>query len=160
MLEERMSASTSKPADQTHDRLDLRSQLSEIARIPGWIEELALRYSIPEDLRFAMDLCLEEVFANTIIYGYRSEDDHLVSVDFINPGDGVFVFVVDDDAPKFNPLGGPELPPLRPGEEIRIGGQGLRLLRQFAHTLEYEPTATGNRLRIGFSTAGASVRTT
>jgi anti-sigma regulatory factor (Ser/Thr protein kinase) len=100
------------------------------------------------------------VLANTIIYGYRSEDDHLVSVDFTNPGEGRYVFVVEDDAPKFNPLGGPELPPLRPGEEMRIGGQGIRLLRRFAHMLEYEETATGNRLRIGFSTAGTAVRTT
>ena len=37
-----------------------------------------------------------------------------------------------------------------PDEEIRIGGQGLRLLRGFAHTLEYEQTAKGNRLRIEF----------
>ena len=148
-----MSAVTGNPTDQTHDRLDLQSRLSDIARIPEWIEQLALRYGIPEDLRFAMDLCLEEALANTIIYGYRSEDNHPVSVDFTNPGEGRFVFVVEDDAPKFNPLEAPELPPLAPDQEIRIGGQGLRLLRRFAHTLEYEATATGNRLRIGFSAA-------
>jgi serine/threonine-protein kinase RsbW len=153
MLEERMSAGTSKPADQTHDRLDLQSRLSDIARIPEWIEQLALRYGIPEDLRFAMDLCLEEALANTIIYGYLSEDNYPVSVDFANPSEGRYVFVVEDDAPKFNPLEGPELPPLTAGGEMRIGGQGIRLLRRFAHTLEYEATATGNRLRIGFSAA-------
>jgi serine/threonine-protein kinase RsbW len=143
-----MSAVTENRTDQTHDRLDLQSRLSDIARIPEWIEQLALRYNIPEDLQFAMDLCLEEALANTIIYGYRSEDNHPVSVDFTNPGEGRFVYVVEDDAPKFNPLGAPELPPLG-----RIGGQGLRLLRRFANTLEYEATAKGNRLRIGFSAA-------
>lgn len=136
---------------KTNDRLELASRLSDIARIPSWIEQLTSRYSIPEDLQFAMDLCLEEALANTIVYGYHSEDNHSVSVDFTSPGKGRFVFVVEDDAPKFNPLEGPELPPLGPGGEMRIGGQGIRLLRRFAHTLEYEATTTGNRLRIGFS---------
>ncbi len=35
---------------------------------------------------------------------------------------------------------------------MRVGGQGIRLLRHFADLLEYEPISTGNRLRIGFST--------
>jgi serine/threonine-protein kinase RsbW len=153
-----MSAVTENPTDQTHGRLDLQSRLSDIARIPEWIEQLALRYSIPEDLQFAMDLCLEEALANTIIYGYRSEDNHPVSVEFTCPSEGHFVFVVEDDAPKFNPLEAPELPPLSPDQEIRIGGQGLRLLRRFAHTLEYETTATGNRLRIGFSASDSTGR--
>jgi serine/threonine-protein kinase RsbW len=144
---------TRNSTDQTHDRLDLGSRLSDIARIPTWIGELASRYSIPEDLHFAMDLCLEEAIANTIIYGYSSENNHPISVEFTNLGNGRFVFVIGDEAPQFNPLEGPELPPLRPGEEIRIGGQGIRLLRQFAHTLEYEAIANGNRLRIGFSTS-------
>jgi serine/threonine-protein kinase RsbW len=151
---------TGNATDRIHDRLDLRSRLSDIAQIPAWIEQLALRNGIPEDLQFAMDLCLEEALANTIIYGYRSEDNHPVSVDFTRPDGGHFVFVVEDDAPQFNPLEGPELPALSPSGEIRVGGQGLRLLRRFAHSLEYEATANGNRLRIGFSSADSAVPST
>jgi hypothetical protein len=31
------------------------------------------------------------------------------------------------------------------------GGQGIRFLRHFADSLEYEPTPAGNRLSIGFA---------
>jgi hypothetical protein len=34
-----------------------------------------------------------------------------------------------------------------------VGGQGIRLVRQFADAVEYQPKASGNRLRMGFSAA-------
>ena len=147
------SAMTRNSTDQTHERLDLGSQLGDIAQVPAWIEQLASRYSIPKDLQFAMELCLEEALANTIIYGYRREAGNHLSIDFTSPSEGRFVFVVEDEAPKFNPLEGPELPPVNEADVSRVGGQGIRLLRRFAHTLDYDATPRGNRLRIGFSAA-------
>ncbi len=145
---------TRNSADQTHDRLDLGSRLSDIAQVPAWIENLALRYCIPKNLQFSIELCLEgDTRVNTIIYGYRREAGFPLSIEFTSPSKGRFVFVVEDEAARFNPLEGPELPPLSPGEEMRVGGQGIRLLRQFAHTLEYQATAKGNRLQIGFVAA-------
>lgn len=146
-----MGAMTGNSTDRAHDRLVLRSRLSDVAQIPTWVERLASRYNFSKDLQFAIDLCLEEAIANIIIYGYPGDENRPVNVCLTMAQDGDFIFSVEDEAPKFNPLEAPELPPLNPDEEIRVGGQGLRLLRRFAHSLEYEPTANGNRLRIGFS---------
>ena len=74
-------------------------------------------------------------------------------VSFAMPRDSYFEFVVDDEAPAFNPLEAPELAALSPDEETRVGGQGIRLVRQFADAVEYQPKASGNRLRMGFSSA-------
>lgn len=145
--------------DQIRDKLALRSRLSDIAQLPPWIEVLASSYAIPVDVQFAMNLCLEEVVSNIIRHGYGTEADRSVIVRFTTPREGYFVFVVDDEAPRFNPLTAPELPKLNACQEIRVGGQGIRLLRRFADALEYEPMPTGNRLRMGFSTAGSAVRT-
>jgi anti-sigma regulatory factor (Ser/Thr protein kinase) len=65
---------------------------------------------------------------------------------------------VEDEAPSFNPLIAPELPELKPQDDIRVGGQGIRLLRRFTDALEYEPVPGGNRLRMGFSSVGSEVR--
>jgi serine/threonine-protein kinase RsbW len=140
--------------EQTRDQLALRSRLSDMVELPVWIEELASRYAIPASMQFAMNLCLEEVISNIIRHGYGSETDRPVNVRFTAPGEGNFVFIVDDEAPPFNPVEAPESPMLNPHDEIRIGGQGIRLLHRFADALEYEPTPTGNRLSIGFSVAG------
>ena len=73
-----------------------------------------------------MNLCLEEVVSNIILHGYGSEADRSVSVRFAMPQEGYFVFVVDDEGPRFNPLDAPELPALDPRDEVRVGGQGIR----------------------------------
>jgi serine/threonine-protein kinase RsbW len=145
--------------DHAQDRLALRSRLSDIAQAPAWTQELALRYAIPGDVQFAMDLCLEEVLSNIIRHGYAGAEDRPIIVNFTMPCGGYFVIEVDDEAPYFNPLNAPELPVLSPIQQIEVGGQGIRLLRRFADALEYEATPTGNRLRIGFSATGSEVQT-
>jgi serine/threonine-protein kinase RsbW len=137
--------------DKAQDRLVLSSRLSDLVKLPAWIEGLAARHAIPANVQFAIDLCLEEALSNVIRHGYAGVDDRSVIVRFTMPGEGYFKFVIDDEAPPFNPLEAPELPAISPEEESRVGGQGIHFLRQFADTLEYEPTPEGNRLSIGFS---------
>jgi len=136
------------------DRLSLRGRLSEIAQVPTWIEHLALGYSIPGDVQSVINLCLEEVLSNVIRHGYGNDEGGAVVVNFTVPRDCFFLFVVEDDAPHFNPLDASELPPLNSNDEARIGGQGIRFLRRFASILEYEATPNGNRLSMGFSAKG------
>jgi serine/threonine-protein kinase RsbW len=141
---------------QIQERLVLRSRLAEIAQVATWIEDLASRHGLPGNVEFAMKLCLEEVLSNVIRHGYSGAEDRFMTVRFAMPRDTYSLFIVDDEAPLFNPLDALPLPVLNPIDEVRVGGQGIRLLRQFADTLEYEQLPNGNRLRIGFSTAGSA----
>jgi anti-sigma regulatory factor (Ser/Thr protein kinase) len=141
----------------TGEILNLKSRVSELAQIPPWIERLASRFSIPESTQFAMNLCLEEALSNVISHGYSGQPDHSIAVHFGSPGEDYFVFVVEDQAPPFNPVDSPELPSLKERENNEIGGQGIRLLRQFADSLEYQATPTGNRLSIGFSSIRSAI---
>jgi anti-sigma regulatory factor (Ser/Thr protein kinase) len=134
------------------NRIVLRSVLSEIARIPAWVEKLGIHPPINESVQFAINLCLEEAISNVIRHGYASgEADSQVMIDFAEPREGYLVFTIEDGGAPFNPLVAPETPLLDEQGEIAIGGRGIRLMRGFADTLEYERTATGNRLRIGIS---------
>jgi anti-sigma regulatory factor (Ser/Thr protein kinase) len=142
--------------DKMQDRLVLRSRLEEMAQLPVWIEGLTSRHAIPDKTQFAIDLCLEEALSNVIRHGYAGVEDRSVSVQFSMPRDSYFEFVIEDEAPHFNPLDAPALPALNATEEIRVGGQGIRFLREFSDALEYEPTPVGNRLRIGFSADDAA----
>src|ERR1700691_1178820 len=132
----------------SRDRLTLRSRLSDMAQHPPWIEGWASRHGIPSNVQFGIELCLEEVVSNVIRHGYAGTEDRSVVVRFVTPRDSYFEFVVEDEAPQFNPLDAPDLKAIDPEDDTRIGGQGIRLLREFANAVEYEPTPTGNRLRI------------
>ena len=140
---------TANATDASRECMTLSSSLSDLGLIPAWIERLAGPYAIPENTRFAMDLCLEEVLSNVIRHGYAGKPDRHIFLQFSSPREGHFIFVVEDEAPRFDPLSAPEPP--RPVNEACAGGNGLRLLRQFADTLEYQATPTGNRLTIGFA---------
>ncbi len=142
---------------QVIDRIVLRGALSETSHLSKWAQSLAARYCIDDELQFAIHLCLEEVVSNIIRHGYAPDTAEPVTIEFSRPRQGELVFTIEDFAPPFNPLLAPEMPLVDTGGELPIGGRGIRLLRVFAHTLEHERTAAGNRLRIGFTEARTQV---
>jgi serine/threonine-protein kinase RsbW len=135
----------------TAESLNLLSQISELTRIPPWIERLASRFAISAATQFAMNLCLEEVLANIIHHGYAGQPNRPIDILFSNPRDGYFVLTVEDRAAPFNTVDSPELPAMNGHGESPLGGQGIRLLRKFADSLEYHSTRAGNRLSMGFA---------
>lgn len=143
-------------ANTTADCLILKSRLSETNRVPPWIEKLASQHAIPDRTRYAMDLCLEEVLSNIIRHGYDNNVDGNITICCLTGRAGYISLVVDDEAPPFNPLGFQDSRFGRSAVDIPPGGQGIRLLKQFADTLEYEPRPKGNRLTIGFTCPGTS----
>ena len=132
-------------------RLILDSRLDELARFWPWVEALAAEYAIPADTKFAIDLCLEEALSNIVRHGYSGEAGRPIFVDFTNAADR-WTFTIEDHGPPFNPL---ELEDdkLAPTtfDELKAGGRGINLLRQFAGSLDYERIADGNRLTIRFA---------
>ena len=92
---------------------------------------------------------LEEVVTNIIRHGYAGDPNLFVTIGF-SEQEGRFQFAVEDQAPFFNPLEAP-LPDLpQSAEDVRVGGQGITLLRKFADAIEYQPLERGNRLTVAF----------
>lgn len=149
------------------DQLVLGSRLSEMERLPLWVDSLAAAYGIDDNVRFAINLCLEEVVSNVIRHGYSTTEGRFLTVNCSSPRPGRFVFTVEDDATPFNPLDVAAPPAIGAQDDgqisgqisgqigVQIGGQGIRLLRGFADSLEYEARPAGNLLRIGFCNASA-----
>jgi anti-sigma regulatory factor (Ser/Thr protein kinase) len=132
------------------DALVLESEIAAMARLPEWVDALALRHGLPDKIRFDARLCLEESISNSIRHGYRETPGHEVRVSYAASSEPGWTFTVEDDAPYFNPLDQPVLPAISP-EHFVVGGQGIRLMRAFSTSLDYEETPTGNRLHIHFA---------
>ncbi len=139
-------------------RLTLQSRLDDLALLWPWVEALATEHAIPADTQFAIRLCLEEALSNIIRHGYRGEPNHAITVDCMvdcTPGGAhELAFVVEDQAPPFDPLAPSALadaPVPASIDELRPGGRGIRLLRGFAGSLAYQRLAGGNRLTIRFA---------
>jgi serine/threonine-protein kinase RsbW len=148
---------TGNDRETAEGQLTLESRLSDLVQVAPWIERLAAQHGIPAETQFAIDLCLEEVLSNIIRHGYSGEPNHFIDVRFESPRSGYFVFIVEDKAILFNPIDAQQSPPIGPDDELQVGGQGIRLLREFADELEYQATPSGNRLKIGFNAAGSAI---
>jgi serine/threonine-protein kinase RsbW len=142
-----MNTPTAKTDGET---FTLESKLSEIARVPPWIERLADRHGIPGRIQFAMDLCLEEVLSNIIRHGYAGDSNHTLVVRHQNDRDGRFILIVEDQSPPFNPLLVQDPAAPQSLEGISGGGHGIQLLKQFADAIEYEAMSNGNRMTMTF----------
>ncbi|MGA3335281.1 MAG: ATP-binding protein [Terracidiphilus sp.] len=144
------------PAENTvqpEPRLSLQSELDELARLWPWVEALAAEYAVPADTRFAIHLCLEEALSNVVRHGYGGQPNHSITVECAPAGTHQLVFTIEDQAPPFDPLASSaaeETPAPSSIDQLRPGGQGIRLLRKFAGSLAYERLTGGNRLTIGF----------
>jgi serine/threonine-protein kinase RsbW len=139
------------PIEEQPDLLVLDSRLAEVSRAQSWAEALADTLGLRENTRYAIRLCLEEALANVVIHGYQNESGHAIVIRRWISSDTLF-FAIEDKAPPFTPVGDPPSTsePISI-ESLRPGGNGIRLLRQFAGSLVYEGLAEGNRLTIGFS---------
>jgi serine/threonine-protein kinase RsbW len=138
--------------ENLQDRLELDSRLTELSRVPSWIESLADRLGFDQDALFAMQLCIEESLANVVLHGYRSHAGHPIVIR-ASVSEGILFFAIDDQAPPFSPVEPRALNEVREPatlESIQPGGNGLRLLHRFAGSLAYERLSGGNRLTIGF----------
>lgn len=134
-------------------RLTLRSRLEDLAAVFPWVASLGAAYAWPANTMFAMNLCLEEALSNIVRHGYRGDPNQKMTVDFEGDGEREAGFVVEDSSPHFRPFD-PAVPleeaAIAALEDVEPGGNGIRLLRQFASSVEWEPLEHGNRLRIGF----------
>jgi anti-sigma regulatory factor (Ser/Thr protein kinase) len=138
--------------DNSQDRLELDSQLTELSRVRPWIESQANRHGFDQDALFAMRLCIEEALANVVLHGYRNEPGHPIAIQ-ASVSAGILSFAIDDQAPPFSPVEpGPRDPAAQCTtlESMEPGGNGIRLLHRFAGSLAYERLYDSNRLTIGF----------
>jgi len=149
-------------AETSDDRLTLQSQIAELKLVLPWVEALAHKYSITPDTQFAIDLCLEEAISNVIRHGCAGDPNRSVTVECVVKQDWLN-FIIEDSAPPFALLEAQNSTQeencaesaAAPAsiEDLKVGGQGIHLIRRFASSVAWEPLPIGNRLTLGFRRA-------
>jgi len=141
-------------AHKAETSLTLDSRLSSLALVAPWLDALASEHAFPADLRFAIDLCLEEALSNVIRHGYRDQPNHAIALSFTSDGKSSLSFVIEDNAPHFTPAEQEAPQPIHASiDTLQPGGQGIRLMRKFAGALAWQQLPNGNRLTITFPAA-------
>lgn len=127
--------------------LEVGVSLDDIAVATGWLGDLAEAQDWPADLRFGLELSLEEALTNVISYGFRDhEATPRIRIECWRlPGERVAVRLIDNGV-AYDPTSTAEPQVPASIEEARIGGHGVQLMRHFLETLAYARDADENRL--------------
>ncbi len=106
-------------------------------RLAGQVEAFVAQAGLPVDLAFGLNLCIDELVANTRAYGATGGRTPVIRVDVALENGAVRARIEDDAAPH-DPFADVPSPNLEATDENRpIGGLGLHLVRRFADDLSY-----------------------
>jgi anti-sigma regulatory factor (Ser/Thr protein kinase) len=144
---------TSKPAPEGATRA-VADDLADVGRAIRWVGDRLSDASFNGDLRYGIEVCLEEALVNLILHG-RGDDAGKDIALAVRADEGAATIVISDRCVPFDVAHEASPQPSKAGK-LREGGQGLRLLRAFATELAYASENGRNVLTLRFHADAAA----
>lgn len=129
-------------------RRSVADDLSDVRGATAWVGQLVAEAELAEEVRFDIEVCVEEALANLIEHGRPAESAKDIAIAVEANRNEAMILVTDRCVP-FDVAAAPSPEPPGPGD-MRAGGQGLRLMRAFANELTYRTQAGRNELTMRF----------
>jgi anti-sigma regulatory factor (Ser/Thr protein kinase) len=136
---------------QPSSHITLRARVQELERLSRWIANLSEAHHLLPRLASHVELCLTEIVTNIISHAYAqiTPPTDAVIVSFARQNAQVVV-QVEDGGVAFDPVAHVLTALPISLDDARIGGNGLRLVRQLADRLDYRREGAVNRLTMVF----------
>ena len=119
--------------------LMMRNDIEQIPTLAEWLEGVG----IPEELNMPINLALEEIVSNVMLYAYPHSSGR-VMVEWTAP----MIFTITDSGIPFDPTQQKEADITLSAEERQIGGLGIHLVRQIMDEVQYERVEDKNVLTL------------
>lgn len=132
----------------------LRGGLPELPALMSWLQTLAESGNWPAPLAFALELCVEEAVANTIMHGSPTGAPEVIVS--IREQDATVEVRIEDDGSPFDPTVAPPPREATTLEEVGIGGLGVHLMKKFSQSMQYARADGRNRLTLVFARPDAA----
>jgi anti-sigma regulatory factor (Ser/Thr protein kinase) len=127
-------------------RLELPAEISSLRRFRDFVRCGAKAAAFGERELGQLELVVEEILVNVARYAYPEGKPGNIEVGYAVEGGNTLFVQVSDTGRPFDPLTN-DPPDLRRSlAERPVGGLGIFLVRQFAHTVEYRRIENRNIL--------------
>ena len=132
--------------------------IADISAAAQWVDTIAADQQLPEQLVFALQICLEELLTNVVRHGAAESGGDLyhvatppvnVEITISTKAQGVNMTIEDDGKP-FDVVNAPAHRIDQPLNEVQPGGLGIQLIKNFANKVAYERAGLGNRVIVEF----------
>jgi serine/threonine-protein kinase RsbW len=132
--------------------------IDDISAAAQWVGTIAAEQKFPEQLVFALQICLEELLTNVVRHGGATSSGSLSEVPTpplkveisISAGARGVSMTIEDDGKPFDVVNAPAHRIDQPLDEVQPGGLGIQLIRNFASSIAYEQAGLGNRVIVEF----------
>lgn len=135
--------------------------MGDISAAAQWVDTITADQQLPEQLVFALQICLEELLSNIVRHGgtghWKSGGDlSQMATPPLNVEINISIsaqrvsMIVEDDGKPFDVVNAPAHRIDQPLSEIEPGGLGIQLIKNFASTITYERAGLGNRVVVEF----------
>lgn len=129
-----------------------------ISAAAQWVDTIATGQKFPEQLVFALQVCVEELLTNVVRHGGAKSSGDLSDVPVppldveitISSGAQRVSMTVEDNGKPFDVVNAPAHRIDQPLDEVQPGGLGIQLIRNFASSIAYEQAGLGNRVIVEF----------
>lgn len=154
-----MSAVQKQPVNHPNTwRKAFVGTIDDISAAAQWVGTIAADQKFPEQLVFAMQVCLEELLTNVVRHGGAKSSGDLSEVPIppLNVEISISIdaqrvnMIVEDNGKPFDVVNAPAHRIDQPLDELQPGGLGIQLIRNFASTVAYEQAGLGNRVIVEF----------
>ena len=123
--------------------LVMRNDIQQIPTLAEWVDWL----NVPIELNMPINLALEEIVSNVMLYAYPQDKSGQVMVECAKE-DGRLVFTITDSGKPFDPTQREEADITLSAEEREIGGLGIHLVRQLMDEVYYQREDNKNILTL------------
>jgi anti-sigma regulatory factor (Ser/Thr protein kinase) len=118
-------------------QFEIENQLAEISRIAVLLDAFAVYWRWPEKFKHDVNLAVEEVVSNIIMYAYTDEAEHRIKLHF-EQDEAHLRITIKDDGKHYDWLqNNKKVDVQAPVEEREIGGLGIHLLKNIMDEVNY-----------------------
>jgi anti-sigma regulatory factor (Ser/Thr protein kinase) len=141
-----LKKTATKPQETKRVNIELKGDIFELNKLAVILEDL-VRYDVPIETIFELNIIIEEVFSSIINHQKEDSPDNKIHINLIINSGLVTVFIKDYND-EFNPTLIPKIDINAPLEEISFQGLGFHLVRHYADNLTYKRQNDMNILTI------------
>lgn len=121
----------------------LENKIEQLSLLSQFVRDMCGKYSIPEDIVNDIDVSMDEIGSNIVMYAFPQDEVHSFYVSFHYEA-GELVFTFEDDGVPFDPTQPTESHLDLPPEERPAGGLGIMMVKTLMDKVEYERTDDRN----------------
>ena len=127
----------------------------QVSALRAWLIEQLAVLRVPDEINFRVQLCAEELFTNLVMHASWPRGPLPVVV-VLGYEEGRLTLELTDAARAFSPDDAPVHDAPASVEAAKIGGLGVKFVREFSEGLRYASDAHGNRTSVTFEPRDAT----